>query len=172
MADQTGSATAVSLAALAETLDIRPPSLYNHVAGLDDLQGGLAVLALRQLLAALRKASTGLVGRPAIIAMADAYRRFAHTHPGIYPLTLRAPEPDEDALQALSQELVQLMMFVMASMGLQGEDAIHAIRGLRAVLHGFVSLEAGDAFKLPETTDASFSRLVSAYLDGVTGAAP
>lgn len=168
MADEGGSPTAVSLTALAQALEIRPPSLYNHVASLEDLHYGIAMFTLRQLTTDLQQASLGLVGREAILAMADAYRNFVRSHPGIYPLTIRAPEPEKTGLVALSQELVQMLLLVMASLGLQGNDAIHAIRGLRAILHGFTSLEAADGYKMPLDQEESFHRLVNAYLDGLT----
>ncbi len=169
MADEVGDATAVSLAALAQTLEIRPPSLYNHVASLEDLQDGMAVFGLRQLITDLRQALLGQVGQEAVMALANAYRQFAHAHPGIYPLTIRAPEPDETERTALSQELIQMLLLVMASMGLQGDDAIHAIRGLRAILHGFTSLEAAEGYKMALDLEESFRRLVSAYLNGFNG---
>lgn len=167
MADEAGSVTAVSLTALAEALEIRPPSLYNHIASLDDLYDGLTLFGAQQLITELRQASLGLVGREAIVALAHAYRRFAHEHPGLYPLTIRAPEPDKTELVALSQELIQMLLLLMASLGLQGDDAIHAIRGLRAVLHGFTSLEAAAGYKMALDREESFRRLVDAYLAGL-----
>jgi AcrR family transcriptional regulator len=169
MADQAGTVSAVRLSALAQTLQIQPPSLYNHIDNLADLRFGLAVYALRQLLSQLRQASQGLVGREALLASAMAYRRFAHDHPGLYPLTIRAPEPDEDMLIGLSQELLQMLLLLMASLGLQGDDALHAIRGLRAVLHGFVSLEAAGGFKMALDREESFQRLVESYLAFLQG---
>lgn len=167
LADAAGNVQAVSLTALAAALAIRPPSLYNHVRSLDDLQAGLAGYALEQLLATLSEAARGRVGRDALEAMAHAYRQFAHDHPGLYPLSVRAPEPDETDRIALSDELVHWLLLIMASLGLQGEDALHAIRGFRAVLHGFVSLEAAEGYKLALDQDESFRRLVTVYLDGL-----
>ncbi|MDX1416570.1 MAG: TetR-like C-terminal domain-containing protein [Candidatus Promineifilaceae bacterium] len=167
MADETGSAADVSLTALAQALNIRTPSLYNHVANLDDLHYGLAVFGVRQLLAELRQAAQGLVGEEAVLAMATTYRQFAHDHPGLYPLTVRAPDPEHIELTALSEEFVQFLLLIMSSMGLQGNDAVHAIRGLRAVLHGFVSLEAAGGYKMLLDKEESFSRLVAAYISGV-----
>lgn len=168
LANEDGGVAAVSLTGLAQALDIRTPSLYNHIAGLDDLQAALAAYGLRQLVAALRQAAGGRVGRDALAAMSVAYRAFAHANPGIYPLTLRAPDPDDATLVALSQELLQMLALVMASIGLTGDDALHAIRGLRAVLHGFVSLEAAEGYKMPLDADESFRRLLDTYLDGLT----
>ncbi|HRQ40952.1 MAG TPA: TetR-like C-terminal domain-containing protein [Chloroflexota bacterium] len=167
MADEAGSVTAVSLTALAESLDVRVPSLYNHVASLEDLQHGMAVAGVRLLLDELRRATNGLVARPSLEAMAHAYRQFALAHPGIYPLTIRAPEPDDAELGALAQELVQMLLLVWATVGLTGDDALHATRGFRAVLHGFTALEMAEGYRLSLGRDESFQRLVAAYLDGV-----
>jgi len=168
MADEAGDVTAVTLTALADALNVRTPSLYNHIESLEDLRYGMALAGVAELIATLRKASMGLVGRPALLAIADAYRHFAQEHPGVYPLTVRAPEPDDEALQALAQELLQMLLLLMASIGVQGEDAVHAIRGLRAILHGFTSLEAAEGFKMALDREQSFQRLVSAYLDGIS----
>lgn len=167
LADAHGDVGSVSLTALAQALKIRPPSLYNHVSSLEDLQQGMALFGLRQLLADLRQASMGLVGREAVAAIAAAYRHFAQQHPGIYLLTIRAPEREESELVVLSQELVHLLLLVMASIGLQGDDAIHAIRGLRAILHGYTSLEVAGGYKMPLDREESFHRLINTYLDGL-----
>ncbi len=166
MADEAGSVTAVSLTALADSLDIRVPSLYNHVASLEDLQRGMTVAGVRRLLAELRGATAGLVARPSLEAMAHAYRQFALAHPGIYPLTIRAPEPDDAELGALAQELVQMLLLVWATVGLTGDDALHAIRGFWAVrLH---LAGNGRGFRMSLAQNESFRRLVAAYLDGVS----
>lgn len=167
MADAAGSATAVSLTELAQALDVRPPSLYNHINGLEDLQQAMTLYSVRLLRDTLQQASLGLVGREALFAIATAYRRFALTHPGIYPLTIRAPEPDDTALLTLSQELIQMLRLIMASVGVQGDEAVHAIRGLRAILHGFTSLETAKGYELPLDRDESFTRLITTYLDGL-----
>jgi AcrR family transcriptional regulator len=168
LADVAGSVQGVTLTALAAALDIRVPSLYNHIAGLDDLHRALAVYALQQLIVRLRTAAAGKGGTPAILSLAAAYRHFAQERPGIYPLTLRAPAPDESALTAPAQELLQMLLLILASLGIQDEDAIHAVRGLRALLHGFTTLEAAEGFKMPVDLDESFRRLIMAYLAGLT----
>lgn len=167
LADAAGDVHSVTLADLAQALGIRPPSLYNHVAGLEDLHAALAVYGLGLLLSEVRGAAAGKIGRAAVIDMAQAYRGFAGAHPGLYPLTLRAPSPDETELTKLAQEFLHLMLLVMASLGLEGDDALHAIRGLRAILHGFAALEAVEGYKLSLDRDESFRRVIDAYLDGL-----
>ncbi len=56
---------------------------------------------------------------------------------------------------------------VLESYGLRGDEATHAIRGLRSLLHGFVSLEAAGGFGLPLDLDESFTRLVRVFAAGL-----
>ncbi len=170
MADATGRPDAVTLTALAAALDVRVPSLYNHIASLEDLNDAMALYGMRRLIDRVRAAAAGQVGREALLSMAFAYRQFAQEHPGIYPLTIRAPDPDDAALTILSQEMLQILLLVFASVGLQGEDALHAVRGFRALLHGFTTLERAEGFKMPLNLDESFYRLVVTYLDGLLDA--
>ena len=75
-------------------------------------------------------------------------------------------EPDwmrEFRLQALD-----IFFAVLAGYGVRGDDAIDAIRGLRAAMHGFVTLEAGGGFGMPQSVDASYHRLVDALDTALT----
>jgi AcrR family transcriptional regulator len=167
IADEAGTPRAVTLTALAAALDVRVPSLYNHVASHDDLTQAMALYALRHLVAHLRAAAAGRTGRDALLAMALAYRRFAAAHPGIYPLTVRAPDPGEEALTAVAEELLQILLLLFASLGFHGDEALHAVRGLRALLHGFTALEDAGGHKMDLDRDDSFHRVVTVYLDGL-----
>jgi AcrR family transcriptional regulator len=170
LANQKGGIEALSLKELAAALDIRVPSLYNHINGMDGLQRDLTLYGARELLNRLRQASFGKTGRAAIMSIAAEVRRFAHEQPAVYPLTIRAPAADDMELTQLSQEFVQLLLLTLTSLGLQGDDALHAIRGLRALLHGFVALELNGGYELALDKDESFQRLLTTYLDGIVGA--
>ena len=167
MANETGNYEAVTLMALAKTVDVRMPSLYNHINSLDDLHQAMAVYGFRELLRRLREASFGLVGQAALLSMADAYRQFAYEFSGIYPLTIHAPQTEEPALLQMGQEFVQLLLLLFASLGLEGEDAQHAMRGYRALLHGFSALDASGGYRLALNKDDSFHELLSTFLAGL-----
>jgi AcrR family transcriptional regulator len=157
----------VTLASVASELGIRLPSLYNHVAGLPGLRHALALWGARQLSDRLRRAAVGRAGGDAIAAIATAYRAFAHAHPGVYAATLRAARPDEPELMAVGQEIVDILLAVLAPYGLSGNDALHAIRAMRSVLHGFVDLEAAGGFGLPLDCDESYRRLIQMVIQGI-----
>jgi hypothetical protein len=93
--------------------------------------------------------------------MATAYRGWAKQHPGRYAAVQRAPVRGDADDEAAGAEVVQVAVDVMAGYNLRDDDAIDAIRGLRAALHGFVSLEAAGGFAMPVDIDRSFERLVA-----------
>jgi AcrR family transcriptional regulator len=166
LADAEGP-EAVTLARLAARFGVRPPSLYNHVAGLDDLRRELARRGLRDLTDRLLRAAAGRAGDEAVLALGRAYRAFARAHPGLYAATLRAPDPADPVWVHLGDDLVALIADVLAGYGLRGDDALHAIRALRSLLHGFVALEAAGGFGLPLDLDESFQRLLAGYVGGL-----
>jgi hypothetical protein len=127
----------------------------------------MALTGARRLAEALRHAAVGKTGRSALLSVADAYRAFALANPGLYPLTQQGPDPDDRELQAAAAEVLEVGMAVLRSFGLEGDDALHAIRGLRSVVHGFVSLETGGGFRMDLDRGESFHRLVEAFALGL-----
>lgn len=84
LADRRGL-DAVTLAALAKALKVKPPSLYNHIpGGLDGLRSAIARKAAQDLGRALADAAIGVSGPEAVHALAQAYRTFVKAHPGLY----------------------------------------------------------------------------------------
>lgn len=165
--DDEGSADLVTLKMLATSLDVRTPSLYNHIKGLDDLHAAVRSVVLQEMLADYQRAIQGKVGREALVEIARAYRRFAHAHPGVYPLSLSGVPFDAEQT-AVSNQTIQLILLILASYnGAHGEDAMHAVRAFRSAVHGFVSLESVGGFNLPLGRDQSFDVLINLLLDGL-----
>ncbi len=163
VADEVGLGN-LTLAAVAERLQVRQPSLYKHIDGLDALHRGLAVRAKSELAQVVGRATVGRSGADAVRALAGAYRGWAAEHPGRYAATLRAPAPGDGDDEAASAAVVVLVGDILAAYGLSGDDAIDATRALRSALHGFVALEALGGFGLPVSVDRSFDRLVTALV--------
>lgn len=168
LVDQEG-VDALSLARLSRELGVQPPSLYNHVEGLGGLMRELALLNLRQMARALTAAAIGKAGPEAVMAVAQAYRDYIKAHPGVYMAGLRyaAGQPGDQELHDLEQQVVDVALAVVASFGLTGDDALHAVRGLRSVVHGFATLEIAGGFGLSLDCDESFRRLVQIFYRGL-----
>ncbi len=157
----------LTLGRLAERLGVRSPSLYNHVAGLPGLKHDLMLYCLRDLLGCVTRATIGKSRAEAILALADAYRTYARQTPGRYALTLQAPPPGDQEVQAAAHQVVEVVLAVLAPFKLGEEDAIHAIRGLRSIVQGFISLEVAGGFGIPIDTETSFHWLINLFIDGL-----
>lgn len=55
---------------------------------------------------------------------------------------------------------------------IEGTAAFDAIRFLRVVLHGFVTLEAAGGFGLPQSVDGTFTRIIDSVDAAFAGWAP
>jgi AcrR family transcriptional regulator len=159
IADEVGLAN-LTLAALAQRLGIRQPSLYKHIDGIDDLQRALAVRAKTELADTLARATVGRARGDAITAMSHAYRAWALAHPGRYTAAQWVPTPGDTEAEAADWSTVEIVIAVLSGYRLHGDDAIDATRALRAALHGFVTLETSGGLKHPADIDRSFERLV------------
>lgn len=157
----------LTLARLAEHLGIRPPSLYNHVASLAGLRRDLALLGMQELNTRLTRAVIGKAGNEAVASLAHVYRAFAKEHPGLYAATIRAPDPADEEAKQVAQGGIAVIVAVLAAYGLQGDEAIHAVRALRSALHGFVMLETTGGFAMPFDLDETFRRLVQMLIRGL-----
>lgn len=161
---------ALSLKRLAEELSVQTPSLYNHIDGLPGLERELALLGVQRLGDAITDAVIGKSGPAAVTALLDAYRAFVKANPGLATYTVRpaAVEAPDDAERAQAEaRIVHVAVAVVASFGLTGDDAIHAVRALRSVAHGFATLEAAGGFGISLDLDESFRRLVAMVAAGL-----
>jgi len=130
----TEGAEALTLNRLAQKLGVKTPSLYNHVDGLPGLYRELALLNARMLVNASHKRRSanpaGGVDRNRH-SLSRVHQRIA----GVYLASLRssgAQQPVDAELSAAEEKSLHVTVAVVASFGLTGEDALHAVRGLRA----------------------------------------
>jgi AcrR family transcriptional regulator len=159
IADDVGLSN-LTVAMLAERLGVRQPSLYKHITGVGGLQRSIAIRAKNELADVLQGAAAGRARGHAIVSIARAYRAWARQHPGRYATVQRAPVRGDVDDERASAKVVQVAYDVMIGYELRDDDAIDAIRALRAALHGFVTLEAVGGFGMPVDVDRSFDRLV------------
>jgi AcrR family transcriptional regulator len=166
IADSDGLA-AVTLARVADSLGVRAPSLYHHVAGHDGLLRAIALRGLSELTACMQAAALGRAGTEALAATANAYRGYAHAHPGRYAATQRAAAAGDAEHEQAGRAAVQVLSAVLRAWQLEDDEMLHAVRVIRSALHGFVSLEADGGFALPLDLDRSFERLIETLAAGL-----
>ena len=92
LADEVGL-TRLTLAALAERLGVRQPSLYKHIDGMDDLQRSIAVRAKREMADVLGRAAVGRSKNDAIRAISVATAAGPRSIPVAMPAPSGRPHP-------------------------------------------------------------------------------
>jgi AcrR family transcriptional regulator len=83
IADKNGLSN-VSLKVVAESLNIRTPSLYNHIDSLEALLREIAHNGMKTMNERMMQAAIGKIGDDAIQSVGQAYLNYMIEHPGIY----------------------------------------------------------------------------------------
>lgn len=159
----------LTITKLGRSLGIAPPGVYRHVADLRDLRGAIGQQAALVVANVLSSACAGLSGADALAALAHALRAWAEQHPGQYAALQLAPDSDDVAGQAAAQSLIAVLGSALRAYRLEGDDLTDAIRLIRATLHGFITLEQGEGFKLSRSLDATFARIIDSLDAVLTG---
>lgn len=163
LADEVGL-DRVTMSQVARRLGVKDASLYTHVRGLEDLRGRIALLAADEKTMRIAEATAGRAGRDALVAFANAWREYAHEHPGRYTAT-QAPieiDPELAAKAPGPRRAVELTYGMLRGYGLAEPDLTDAVRLLRSTFHGFVALEAAGGFGHARSPQHSWVRALDA----------
>ncbi|MEU5064920.1 TetR/AcrR family transcriptional regulator [Streptomyces virginiae] len=163
LADEVGL-DKVTMSQVARRLGVKDASLYAHVRNLEDLRGRIALLAADEKTIRIAEATSGRAGKDALVAFADAWREYAHEHPGRYTATqtrIRI-DPDLAAAAAGPRRAVELTYGMLRGYGLTEPDLTDAVRLLRSTFHGFVALEASGGFAHERSPQRSWGRTLDA----------
>jgi AcrR family transcriptional regulator len=152
---------------VAEAVGIRAPSLYGRFKDRASLLGAVELHVCAELADLLKE--TILAGDPAgtLMAQAKAIRHYAKSNPHRYSLLFDIRSVlTEEGMSARAAGVAPLLPSLAALAG--EEHAFAAARVLVPFLHGFVSMELANAFRLGGGLDAAFEHGVSVILRGLT----
>jgi AcrR family transcriptional regulator len=158
---------ALTINALATQLGTKGPSLYNHVTSLDDLRRTVRMRVVGDIIDMLNTVGQGRTRDDAVMAMASAYRSYAHHHPGRYSAFTRMPlGGDDPEFTDASRAAAAPVIAVLASYGLDGNDAFYASLEFWSAMHGFVLLEMTGVMSGIDT-DVVFTDMVMRLASGM-----
>ncbi|GAB2459665.1 TetR/AcrR family transcriptional regulator [Streptosporangium sandarakinum] len=163
LADEVGL-DHLTMSAVARRLGVKDASLYAHVRGLEDLRGRIALLGADEKTIRIAEATAGRAGKDALVAYADAWRAYAHDHPGRYTATQIPMEIDPELLARAPgpRRAIELTYSMLRAYALTEPDLTDAVRLMRSTLHGFVSLEAAGGFAHARPAQESWLRCLDA----------
>lgn len=166
IADKDGL-SGVSLKAVAESLQIRTPSLYNHIAGLEQLLRETAHVGMFEMNRRMAQAAIGVSGDAAIRAVAVSYLGFMIEHPGVYETIQWASWHANEQTELILREYYSLLEKLVASCGLNTVDLSPAVRLLSGFLHGYSTQQLGNALADSAAALADIADAVNTVLLGV-----
>jgi AcrR family transcriptional regulator len=159
----------LTLHKLAAAFSIKAPSLYRHFSSKADLLRAVNLDTNKALVDSIRLAVAAAQPQTTarIRAMAAAYRAFALANPMTYGLmysNLSAElRPDPAQLEALALPLQALITPITGE-----ADSLAALRGVWALVHGFIMLELNGQFQRGGDLEAAYMQAVEAYIRGWT----
>lgn len=157
----------ITLKELAHILDVRSPSLYNHINGLDDLRDCLMLYGWRQLSDAVAIAAVGKSGDDAVRAMCKSYYDYTVKNPGVFETMMFYNQSSSPVAEQASKDLAKLTLLVLSAYSLDEEGKIHASRMFRSFLQGFSSLVNTNSFVDPVSIENSFDFAIDVLLNGL-----
>ncbi|MEV4759265.1 WHG domain-containing protein [Micromonospora sp. NPDC049559] len=161
LADQVGIEK-VTITALARRFGVKEASLYSHIRNAQDVRVRVALLAMAELADRVAAALAGRAGKDALVAFANAYRDYAHQHPGRYA-AMRVDLDPETALSSAGPRHAEMTRAILRGYRLAEPDQTDAVRMMHSTFHGYVSLERAGGFRHhPRPADASWSRTLDA----------
>ena len=145
----------------ARAAGVKPPSLYKHFAGIDDIEHALISRGFREFGASMADAAATVEendGVARLAAFASTYRRTALERPQHYRL-MTGRHLDRHLLEPGAE-----LAGMAALLDLFGEDETRfdISRAAWAWAHGLVSLEIADRYPPGVDLDASWAVLVDA----------
>lgn len=165
--EQYGTAE-FSMRALADSLQIKTASLYNHVENMESLMVEVCARALQLQRDTQMRAITGKSHNEAIFALANAYRVFAREHKELYRLTMNTAVSNSEQISTISGCIIEPYLQVLQDTSLSDSEKTHWQRVFRGIVHGFVSQEEAGFFShLPADVEESFHIAIQCYLDGL-----
>lgn len=137
---------ALTVAAVADEVGCRPPSVYHHVDGLSGLAQAVALHATRDLIDRLESSTEGTEGMDTLRALVTTSREWGRNHPTRVDATmLHATDDEAPELGAARDAVLLLWQDAVAGLGVPAPDRPPLVSALIAATHGCVSVERAAA---------------------------
>lgn len=136
----------LTVAAVADEVGCRPPSVYHHVDGLDGVVRAVTLVAADHLTGQLQLAARDTDGIDRLQAMLRAAHRWGLEHPGRFEALRRPVDARADPeLAAARAEVLLPVQDVLVDLGVPAERRAPLLAALLAAVQGCIAaeLEAG-----------------------------
>lgn len=157
----------LTLKMIADELQIKSPSLYNHIAGLDDIKRKLMIYGWNQIENMMINATAGVSGYDALRSMSYAFYDYATSNKGIFNAMLWYNKYENEITEQTTSRLFDLLFKILTSLHISQENVNHIIRTLRSFLEGYALLVNNNAFGHSLPVKESFNLSVEIIINGI-----
>lgn len=157
----------LSLKMIAEELNIKSPSLYNHISSLEDIKEKLMIYGWRKVEEKMIDSAVGVSGYDALKNMCHAFYDYAINNKGVFSAMLWYNKYDTQEKNNTTTRLFNLLFKVMKSLNISDDIINHSIRTLRSFLEGFSLLVINGAFGNPISIQGSFNISLEIIMNGI-----
>ena len=157
----------LSLKMIAEELNIKSPSLYNHISSLDEIKSRLMVYGWKQMEEKMIDSAVGVSGYEALRNMCYAFYDYSTNNKGIFTAMLWYNKYESTEKKKATTKLFNIIFKVMKPLNITDENINHIIRTLRGFLEGFSLLVNNNAFGNPISIKESFDLSLEIIMNGI-----
>ena len=165
LADEKGLNN-VSLKAVAQKLNIRTPSLYNHIESLDNLLLEVAHNGMRDMNERMMKIAVGKIGKEAIKLVSIEYLNYMIEHPGVYEIIQWASWNGTEETAIIFNDYLSLLKTLICSCGFNPDKTTEILSMVTGMLHGYTTLQLRYAFSNPDKVRKELSEAIDTLLLG------
>lgn len=166
IADEQGL-NSLSLKAVAEKLNVRTPSLYNHIESLDDLLREVAHKGMRSMNEQMAQAAIGKSGDTALKGVSVEYLNFIIEHPGVYETIQWATWHGTEETAQIFGNYIKILSTIISSYNFPSESTNEILNLFTGFLHGFTTLQVRYAFSDPQKVRDELCNAVGTIMLGV-----
>lgn len=166
IADEQGL-NSLSLKAVAEKLNVRTPSLYNHIESLDDLLREVAHKGMRSMNEQMAQAAIGKSGDTALKGVSIEYLNFIIEHPGVYETIQWATWHGTEETVQIFGNYIKILSTIISSYNFPSESTNEILNLFTGFLHGFTTLQVRYAFSDPQKVRDELCNAVGTIMLGV-----
>ena len=161
----------LSLKMIAEELNIKSPSLYNHISSLDEIKEKLMIYGWKELGEKATESAVGVAGYEALRNMCYAFYDYATNNKGVnkgvFTAMLWYNKFESEEKNEATTKLFSLLFRVLQPLNISDNNIEHIIRTLRGFLEGFVLLVNNNAFGNPISIKESFDLSLDIIFNGM-----
>ena len=157
----------LSLKIIAEELNIKSPSLYNHISSLEEIKQRLMVYGWKQMEEKMLDSAVGVSGYEALKNMCYAFYDYATNNKGVFTAMLWYNKYESTQKENATTRLFNMLFKIMRPLDISDDNINHIVRTLRSFLEGFSLLVNNNAFGNPISVKESFDLSLEIIMNGI-----